>query len=120
MAKVYGAVKFRRSRIDRRWPNSKWVQEGYFAPLDTIVLDEPSPPTVERLEEIEPEEYYTKVGNDGRSLPVPAYLDESICRYFALSPGDKAKFDRATFWLDMASRQWNISVSAAFAAWVLY
>ena len=29
-----------------------------------------------------------------------------------------AKFDRATFWLDMASRQWDISVSAAFAAYV--
>jgi hypothetical protein len=24
-----------------------------------------------------------------------------------------AKFDRATFWLDMFSRQWNISASAA-------
>jgi hypothetical protein len=117
VAKTCGAIKCR-SRIDRPWPNIKWVQEWYYAPLDTIVLDGPSPPTVERLEEIEPEEYYTKVGNDGRSLPVPADLDESICRYFALSPGDKAKFDRATFWLDMASRQWNISVSAAFAAWV--
>lgn len=26
--------------------------------------------------------------------------------------------DRATFWIDMASRQWNISVSASFAALV--
>jgi hypothetical protein len=117
VAKICGAIKCR-SRIDRPWPNIKWVQEWYYAPLDTIVLDGPSPPTVERLEEIEPEEYYTKVGNDGRGLRVPADLDESICRYLGLSPGDKAKFDRATFWLDMFSRQWNISASAAFAALV--
>jgi hypothetical protein len=117
--KVLGVIKFCRSRINRRtFPNIKWVQEWYFAPLDRPVLDEPSPPAADRLEEIEPEEYYTNVGNDGRGLRVPADLDESICRYLNLSPGDKAKFDRATFWLDMASRQWTISVSAAFAAYV--
>jgi hypothetical protein len=63
------------------------------------------PPAADRLEEIEPEEYYTEVGNDGRGLWVPADLDEPICCYLGLLPGDKAKFDRATFWLDMASRQ---------------
>jgi hypothetical protein len=108
----------RRSRINRSTPNIKWVQEWYYHPLDNIVLDEPSPAATEKFEEIEPEEYYTKVGNDGRGLRVPADLDESICRYLNLSPGDKAKFDRALFWLDMASRQWSISVSAAFAAYV--
>jgi hypothetical protein len=36
----------------------------------------------------------------------------------ALPSGNRAKFDRATFWIDMASRQWNISVSASFAALV--
>ena len=94
------------------------MQEWYFAPLDRLVIDEPSPPLSERIEEIQPEEYYTNTFNDGRSLPVPADLDESICRYLDLSPSDKAKFDRATFWLDMFSRQWTISVSAAFAALV--
>jgi hypothetical protein len=119
VAKVCDVTKFCRSRINRRtWPNIKWVQEWYFAPLDRAVLDEPSPPAADRLEEIEPEEYYTKVGNDGRGLRVPADLDESICCYLDLLPRDKAKFDRATFWLDMASRQWTISVSAAFAAFV--
>jgi hypothetical protein len=97
----------------------KWVQEGYFAPLDHAVLDEPSTPAADRLQEIEPDEYYTTVrGRAGLGLRVPADLDESICRYFRLSPEDKAKFDRATFWLDMAARQWDISVSAAFAAYV--
>jgi hypothetical protein len=51
-------------------------------------------------------------------LRVPADLDQSLCSYAALSAGNRAKFDRATFWMDMASRQWNISVSASFAALV--
>jgi hypothetical protein len=51
---------------------SKW----YFAPLDDLVLDHPSPPCAARLEEIEPEEYYATVGNDGRALRVPADLDD--------------------------------------------
>src|SRR5262249_6774161 len=31
---------------------------------------------------------------------------------------NRAKFDRATFWVEIASRQWNTSVSASFAALV--
>ncbi len=99
-------------------PDIRWVQEWYSAPLDHVVPDELSPPAAETLEEVEPEEYCTSVGNDGRGLRDPADLDESICRYLDLSPGDRARFDRATFWLDMASRQWNSSVSASFAAFV--
>jgi hypothetical protein len=106
------------SRTNPNWPKAKWVQEGYFAPLGQPVIDEPSPSTAERIEEIEPNKYYANVGNDGRGLRVPTDLDESICRYLDLSQSEKAKFDRATFWLDMASRQWDISVSAAFAAFV--
>jgi hypothetical protein len=108
----------RRSRINRSTPNIKWVQEWYFAPLDRPVVDQPSSPAAERIEEIEPEKYYADTGNDGGSLRVPADLDESIRSYLDLSPSDKAKFDRAAFWLDMSSRQWTISVSAAFAAYV--
>lgn len=118
VATVCGILKLCRSRINPSSPNIKWVQEWYFAPLDHPVVDEPSPSTAESIEEVEPEEYYTNVGNEGRSLRVPADLDESIRRYLDLSPSDKAKFDRATFWLDMSSRQWTISVSAAFAALV--
>jgi hypothetical protein len=77
-----------------------------------LVLDEPSPSAAETLEEVEPEEYYARVGNDGRGVRVPTDLDESSCRYLDLSAGDRARFDRATFWLDMTSRQWNISASA--------
>ncbi len=96
----------------------KWVQQFFFAKLGKIVIDELSAPVGEKLEEVEPEEYYTTVGHDGRGLRVPADLDKSIGCYAALSPENRAKFDRATFWIDMASRQWNISVSASFAALV--
>jgi hypothetical protein len=96
----------------------KWVQEFFFAKLGEAVSDELSPPAHEQLEELNPEEYYTTVGHDGKGLRVPADLDQSICLYQQLSPTNRAKFDRATFWMDMASRQWNISVSASFAALV--
>jgi hypothetical protein len=98
-------------------PDIRWVQE-YYAALDQLVLDEPSPPAAEAIEEVEPEEYYASVGNDGRGLRVPIDLDEAISRYLDLSAEARAKFDRATFWLDMASRQSNISVSASFASFV--
>ena len=65
----------------------------------------------EQLEEMEPEEYYTKVGHDGKGLRVPADLDQSICLYQQLERTNRAKFDRAAFWIDMARRQWNTSVS---------
>jgi hypothetical protein len=65
-------------RDDGGPPDIRWVQEWYYAPLDHIVLDEPSAPAAERLEEVEPEKYYTNVGNDLRGLRVPADLDESI------------------------------------------
>ena len=81
-------------------------------------MDELSPPASEQLEEVEPEAYYTKVGHDGEGLRVPAHLDQSICLYLQLSRSNRAKFDRSTFWLDMASRQWTISISSSFASLV--
>jgi hypothetical protein len=93
------------------------VQNFYFAPLGECVQDAPSLLTAERLEEIEPERYYTEVmGIDGRGLRVPADLDESICRYWQLPPARRVEFDRAAYWLDIASRQWHVSMSASFAA----
>ena len=118
------ADEFLTQRHDHLWaivfPDEvKWVREGYDAPLDHHVLDTPSPPAADRIEEVEPEEYSTqKVITDGRGLRVPADLDQSICRYLSLSPDDKKKFHRATFWLDTSRRQWTISASATFAAHV--
>ena len=40
------------------------------------------------------------------------------CLYFQLSRSNRAKLDRATFWRDMASRQWTVSASSSFAALV--
>jgi hypothetical protein len=98
--------------------NIKWVQQLYFAKLGNVVIDELSPPAGEQLGEIEPDEYYSEVGHDGKGLRVPSDLDQSICRYLQLSPANRAKFDRTIFWMDMASRQWNISVSSSFASLV--
>jgi hypothetical protein len=100
-------------------PEIRWVQNFYFAGAGECMLDVPSLPAAERLEEIEPDRYYTEVmGIDGRGLRVPADLDDSICRYQRLHPMRREEFDRAAYWLDIASRQWNFSVSASFAALV--
>ena len=96
----------------------KWVQQFYFAQLGEVVIDQLSPFIGEPLEEIAPEEYYARVGHDGKGLRLPADLDDSLCLYFQLSPGNRAKLDRAAFWMDMASRQWTVSVSLSFASLV--
>ena len=98
--------------------NVEWVKPYFFAKLGTLVIDALSPPAGEQLEEVEPEEYYTEVGHDGKGLRVPADLDQSICFYLQLSATNRAKFDRATFWIDLAWRQWTISASASFASLV--
>jgi len=99
-------------------PRSRWLRQYFWAPLDAIVTDALSPPATEKLAEVEPEAYYTNVGNDGNALRVPTDLDESLCRYRELSEANRSKFDRASFWMDVASRQWTISVSSSFASLV--
>src|SRR5262249_16530409 len=46
----------------------KWVQENYFANFGEAVTEELSPPTGQRLEELESERYYAEVCHDGRGL----------------------------------------------------
>jgi len=99
-------------------PEIKWVQEFFYAKLDNLIVEERLPAIGDQLEEVEAEEYYSHVGHDGKSLRVPTDLDQSIYLYTILSTENRRKFDRAIFWIDMASRQWNISVSASFAALV--
>lgn len=94
----------------------KWVTEFYFAKFGEAIQDELSSPVTEPLEEVAPETYYATVGHDGRSLRVPSDLDDSICCYLRLSKVNRDKFNRAGFWLDMASRQWTMSSSASFAS----
>jgi len=98
---------------------SEWLQQSLFANLGPIVTDALSVPEGDKLQEFEPDDYYTNVrGLDGQGLRVPSDLDDSICSYGTLSSDHREKFDRAAFWLDVASRQWTISVSASFAALV--
>ena len=97
----------------------KWVQEFYFYNFGEVVRDELSPPAAETLEEVDPERYYATVGHDGGGLRVPVDLDDSICCYMRLSKANRDKFSRASFWMDMASRQWTDSFSASFASLVI-
>lgn len=97
----------------------KWVQEFFFAKFGKAVSDALSPPARDRITEIDAATYYTSVGLDGRTLEVPTDLDELICCYDQLSAKNRTAFDRASFWMDMASRQWTISFSAAFASLVI-
>ena len=99
-------------------PDIQWVQQFFYAKLDEAVMDELSPTANEQLLELDPEEYYANVGLDGKGLRVPADLDRLICLYQLLSGRNRAKFDRATFWMDMASSTWTIAVSSSFASLV--
>ena len=83
-----------------------------------MIADALAPPLAEKIEELEPEAYYVGPGHDGRPLRVPTDLDDLLCRYHDLAKEDRANFDRATFWMDMASRQWTMSLSASFASLV--
>ena len=97
---------------------SRWLQRLFWGPLDAIITDALSPQAAKKLTEIEPVTYYTNLGNDGKPLRVPSDLDDSICRYLNLSVKHRSKFDRAIFWMDVASRQWTTSVSSSFASLV--
>jgi hypothetical protein len=121
-----GTTKFLSERPRHFWANVfggeskfQWVQEWYSADFGQIVVHELSTPVGEKLEEIESEKYYKeRVGLDGRGLRVPDDLDESICRYQSLPAALQAKFDRAAYWLSLASRQWEDSMSASYASLV--
>ena len=56
----------------------KWVQEGFFANFGDFVTDQLSPPAVERIGELDANSYYRVMCHDGRSLSVPANLDDMI------------------------------------------
>jgi hypothetical protein len=123
-------ISFEPSRAEHFWVHippaegtggngeSRWLQRWFYAPLGAIVCDALSPPAAEKLAEVEPEAYYANVGHDGTALRVPTDLDESLCRFRDLSAANRAKFDRAAFWMDIAARQWTISVSSSFASLV--
>jgi hypothetical protein len=102
-----------------RSPDIKWVQEYFFANIGDPLVEELSRPAGKPMAEIAPADYFKVMCHDGRHLHVPADLDDSICRWRQLSPENRAKFSRACFWMDTASRQWTISLSAVFASLVI-
>ncbi len=122
---LVGATRFLPAQQRHYWANVrhdgveiKWVQEYYSVNFGEVIASELSRPTGGELEEVASEEYYKAVGHDGSGLRVPDDLDESICRYRSLSPALRAKFDRATYWMNMALRQGYDSMSASFASLV--
>jgi hypothetical protein len=96
----------------------EWVQQFFYAELGKAVTEELSPAADTQIDAVEPQEYYTRVGHDGLPLRVPSDLDDSIVCYQRLERKLRRRFDRATFWMDLASRQWSISISASFASLV--
>ena len=122
-----GHTSLQSNRLAHFWANVplddgrheiKWVQQFFIVEGWKALTEELSPSADEQLEEVDSEEYYAKVGHDGKGLRVPADLDQSILLYNQLSSMNRAKFNRATFWMDMASRQWTISASSSFASLV--
>lgn len=122
-----GRTSFQPTRSESLWANvptendpfrTEWVQQSFLANLGSTVTDSLSKASEDPIEELDSREYYASGGHDGGPLRVPSDLDASICRYLHLSPANRDKFDRAAFWMDMASRQWTISVSSSFASLV--
>jgi hypothetical protein len=96
----------------------EWVQEFYFAKLGKAVVESLSEPASASLQELQASEYYERMGHDGQGLRIPSDLDEFICLYQTLAPELTARFDRALFWMDLASKYWSSSSSSSFAALV--
>lgn len=121
-----GKMSFQSQRSAHFWGCSfrdgaiktEWVQQYFCANLGPVVVDELSEPASEAVEVLKPEDYYDSVCNDMKGLRVPADLDDLICCYLQLPSKARVRFDRAAFWLDVASRQWEISMSASFASLV--
>jgi hypothetical protein len=99
-------------------PRSAWLQRSYLgADLGEIIADSVAATSGTPMEVLPPEEYYARIGHDS-VLRVPSDLDESICRYQSLMPEYREKYDRALFWLDIASRHWPSSMSSSYSALV--
>jgi hypothetical protein len=104
--------------VDSHSPEIRWVQELYYADFGPVVLDALSEPPPSQLAEVPSARYYKRAGHDGRPLRLPSDLDSSILQYQCLPAARREQFDRCAFWMDMAYREWDVSMSSAFAALV--
>jgi hypothetical protein len=100
------------------WPKIQWVQCSYMADVNPLVEVNPSASVGMPLEELPPDVYYDIRGRGENRMCVPADLDESICAYQNLTRKRRERFDRALFWLDLASEYWTTSMSSSFASLV--
>jgi hypothetical protein len=115
---LVGGAKSMGFRSTHCWAGTQWVQQWFSHPLNPYITDVLSAPAADQLEELRPEQYDAILGDDGTGLRVPSDLDQWICSYDTLSAPNRVKFDRAAFWFGAASRLWNVSMSASFAALV--
>jgi hypothetical protein len=115
---LVGGAKSMGFRPAHCWAGTQWVQQWFSPQLNPYITEALSAPPANRLQELQPEQYDAMLGNDGTGLRVPSDLDQSICSYEALSAPHRVKFDRAACWFGTASRMWDVSISASFAALV--
>jgi hypothetical protein len=115
---LIGGAKSMGFRSTHCWAGTQWVRQGFSPSLYPDITNALSAPTVNPLEELQPEQYDAILGNDGMGLRVPSDLDQSINSYESLSAPNRVKFDRAAFWFGAASRMWDVSISASFTALV--
>jgi hypothetical protein len=113
---LVGGAKSMGFRSSHCWAGTEWVHQEFSPRLNPYISDALSTPAATQLEELKPEEYDEILGDDGMGLRVPSDLDQLICLYDTLSHSNREKFDRAAFCFGTASRMWNVSVSASFAA----
>jgi hypothetical protein len=121
-----GHISYFLQRSEHLWAkhhlreNVDWVQRFFWADLGEAVSEKPTTLPTERITEIDPDQYYNyeRPGGGGAELRVPTNLDESLVLYQVLNNQQREKFDRAAYWLDMASRQWWLSASSSFACLV--
>ena len=97
---------------------TRWAQRSYFAKIGPIVRNTHASSAKTSIGLVEPSTYYGTLGNDGQGLRLPADLDVQIFRYLSMSPAQQERFDRAAYWMSMASRQWEVSMSLSFTALV--
>jgi hypothetical protein len=98
--------------LDYPEPRVIWTNEGYFIPEFTFVVPEmPDPTDTPPLIEIDARAYYDigRIGAD--ELTIPSELGVLIDAHSSLSGDDLSRFDRALYWLAMASEVWSLSQS---------
>jgi hypothetical protein len=100
------------------WHRVEWAQCSYVTDIGAIFADVPSETQTSPLMVLPVDEYYGGRGWADGGLCVPADLDESICAYQRLPRRQRERFDRALYWLDLASEYWPISMSSSFASLV--